>query len=101
MSLADKMLDKMEELGDVKFVVNVGDSFYPNGLSGKDDPQWQSKWRNVYSQKLRDVPWYSVYGNHDLQQDPCSCSGDPKVCAQVNGTISDLDFFFMPSYNWF
>jgi len=100
-AIADKMLQKMEELGDVKFVINVGDSFYPHGVVSKNDPQWETKWRQVYHQKLRDVPWYSVYGNHDLQHDKCAYSDDLADCAQVNDDPDNLAFFYMPSLNWF
>lgn len=95
------MDEVMTELGDVKFVVNVGDSFYPNGVASKDDEQWDIKWRNVYSQELRSVPWYSVYGNHDYHHDPGVCSDVIADGAQINGDINDLDTFYMPSYNWF
>lgn len=100
-AIAERMAEVQEELGDVKFVINVGDSFYPDGLAGKSDPQWQSKWRDVYDATLRSVPWYSVYGNHDFHKDPCSCSDDVQACAQVNANISDLDHFYMPALSWF
>jgi len=100
-TIAAKMAQKQRELGDVKFVINVGDSFYPFGVYSKDDPQWQAKWRDVYNDTLRSIPWYSVYGNHDMIQDPCSCSEDTRACAQVNANITDLSRFYMPSVNWF
>jgi len=99
--IGDAMLDKSRELGDVKFIVNVGDSFYPRGVFGKDDPQWEEKWRKIYDPELRSVPWYSVYGNHDYLQDPCACSNGPEGCAQVNKDINNLDYFYMPDVNWF
>ena len=34
---------KMRELGDVEFVINVGDRFYPGGVSSKSDPQWDTQ----------------------------------------------------------
>jgi len=100
-AIAEKMLGKMHDLGDVKFIVNVGDSFYPSGVSGRDDPQWDSKWRDVYPEKLRSVPWYSVYGNHDYHVDPGVCSWNPTDGAQINSDIHDLSRFYMPGYNWF
>jgi hypothetical protein len=100
-AIADAMHAKFTELEDVKFIINVGDSFYPDGVASKADPQWDSKWRQIYSKELRSVPWYSVYGNHDLHHDPCSCSDGPEDCAQVNKDITNLDFFYMPSYTWF
>lgn len=100
-AVADKMLQTMKELGDVKFVINVGDSFYPHGVVNKQDPQWQTKWRNVFDKSVRSVPWYSVYGNHDYQHDPCACSETPEACAQVSANISDLDYFYMPDVSWY
>jgi len=100
-TIAEKMAEKQRELGDVKFVVNVGDSFYPDGVTSKDDPQWQTKWRDVYDEPLRSIPWYSVYGNHDYHHDPCAWSDDEAACAQVNADVNDLSRFYMPSLNWF
>jgi len=100
-AIADAMERKMEELGDVQFIINVGDSFYPSGVKSKDDPQWDTKWRNIFPRTVRSVPWYSVYGNHDYHIDPCSCSSDPADCAQVNWDIDDRDYFYMPGYNWY
>jgi len=99
--IADRMDEEMAKLGDVKFVINVGDSFYPRGLTGKDDPQWDTKWRNRYSQELRSVPWHSVYGNHDYHQDPGVCSDNVPDGAQINADINNLDYFYMPDYNWY
>jgi predicted phosphohydrolase len=99
--IAKAMEKKMRELGDVRFVVNVGDSFYPAGVRGKEDPQWDFKWRRVYSEKVRSVPWYSVYGNHDYWSDPCACGEGLDKCALVNSNVSDLRYFYMPSYAWF
>jgi len=100
-TVAQQMHETMAELGDVKFVINVGDSFYPNGVSSADDWQWDAKWRNVYSESTRSVPWYSVYGNHDYHQDPGVCSDNVADGAQINGDIDDLSTFYMPDYNWY
>ena len=99
-SIANKMDETFQELGDVKFVINVGDSFYPSGVFDAKDEQWDSKWRHVYSAQVRSVPWYSVYGNHDMLGDNGTCS-DEAFAAQINDNIKDLDHFFMPSYSWF
>eukprot|EP00435_Cladocopium_sp_Y103_P061507 s69_g23.t1 len=55
-SIANKMDETFQELGDVKFVINVGDSFYPSGVFDAEDEQWDSKWRQVYSAQVRSVP---------------------------------------------
>jgi len=96
-TIAINMLRAFIELGDVRFVVNVGDSFYPNGVTSAQDPQWQAKWRDVYAEQLRSVPWYSVYGNHDLHADPCACTEDDAQCAQVNPDVTDRSRFYMPA----
>jgi len=98
--IADTMNAVMEELGDVKFVVNVGDSFYPMGVKDKADPKWNSMWRNVYSNRVRSVPWYSVYGNHDMIIDNGLCRGDDTASAQINYDLSDRNQFYMPGFSW-
>jgi len=100
-AIADAMNETFRNLGDVKFVINVGDSFYPGGVIDKKDKQWDTKWRDIYDAKLRSVPWYSVYGNHDYHDDPCACSSDPKDCAQVHDDHEDLNYFYMPDTSWF
>ncbi|CAK0894525.1 unnamed protein product [Prorocentrum cordatum] len=100
-SIARLMDRTMGELGDVRFVVNVGDSFYPVGVVSKSDPQWETKWRSIYSFQLRSVPWYSVYGNHDLFEASCACSEDVSQCAQVNYDEDNRDFFVMPGPSYY
>jgi len=100
-AVADAMAAKARELGDIKFVVNVGDSFYPGGVTNRSDPAWDSKWRNIYAQELRSVPWYSVYGNHDYHFDPCACTEDLQACAQINDDMTNLDYFYMPNTSYF
>eukprot|EP00933_Yihiella_yeosuensis_P035873 TRINITY_DN2950_c2_g1_i3.p1 TRINITY_DN2950_c2_g1~~TRINITY_DN2950_c2_g1_i3.p1 ORF type:complete len:364 (+),score=39.88 TRINITY_DN2950_c2_g1_i3:52-1143(+) len=101
-AIADAMASKAKELGDVQFIINVGDSFYPNGVENRSDPLWDSQWRNVYAPALRSKPWYSVHGNHDYIGDPCLCA-DPDSwadCAQINRNSDDLNYFFMPNYSY-
>ena len=100
-AIATAMDERAKLLGDVQFVVNVGDSFYPKGVLSQNDSQWDAKWRSVYTEHLRSVPWYSVYGNRDYRQDPCACSDDPKLCAQVFGDTNDRRFFYMPDVSFF
>jgi len=79
-------------------VLNLGDSFYVAGVNGVDDQRWDTTWRNKYSDELRNVPWYSVYGNHDYGEDACACRDSNDQCAQ---TQYDKDGWKMPdlSYN--
>eukprot|EP00929_Paragymnodinium_shiwhaense_P092179 TRINITY_DN5205_c0_g1_i1.p1 TRINITY_DN5205_c0_g1~~TRINITY_DN5205_c0_g1_i1.p1 ORF type:complete len:462 (-),score=77.36 TRINITY_DN5205_c0_g1_i1:218-1540(-) len=101
-TIANQMLQKFKELGDVKFILNLGDSFYPTGITSKQDGKWQSRWRDIYAPELRSVPWYTVYGNHDIYDDHgCACgSADGSQCNQLNSDISNKDFFYMPGVNW-
>jgi hypothetical protein len=99
--VADEMDRKMTELGDVKFVISLGDSFYSEGVEGKDDDQWDKKWRWVYSVQLRSVAWYSVYGDHDYRKDPCACTANDEECAQTNYDKDNFEFFQMPGTSYF
>ncbi|MCA8923637.1 MAG: metallophosphoesterase [Planctomycetes bacterium] len=50
------------------FAVFLGDNFYMDGVASVDDPQWQTKFEDVYAApSLRDLPCYAVLGNHDHQ----------------------------------
>lgn len=52
-------------------VVLLGDNFYPDGVSGTDDPQWSEKFETMYSSPcLLGLPFYAVLGNHDVRKDP-------------------------------
>ncbi len=49
----------------VDFVLSMGDNFYPSGVSSTDDAGWRESFEDVYSFKSLNIPWYSVFGNHD------------------------------------
>jgi len=49
----------------VDFVLSMGDNFYPAGVSSVDDAGWLESFENVYGSKSLNVPWYTVFGNHD------------------------------------
>lgn len=52
-----------EEKGcDLAFL--LGDNFIQDGVNSLDDPQFQSKFEQIYSQQ---IPFYAVLGNHDLK----------------------------------
>lgn len=97
-AIGARMAQMMDELGDVKFIINVGDSFYPDGLTSKSDPRWDIQWRERYPGVVRSVPWYSVYGNHDTHHDPGWCHSG--VGSQINGNLHDYGTFYMPHYSW-
>lgn len=98
------MKDFKAEQGDkFKFVVNVGDSFYCDGVGDAGDDRWNTFWSNHYgdSNSARDVtqvPWYSVYGNHDMgSNDNCACVDSTSECNQVNSGVTN---WIMPDVNY-
>ena len=51
-------------------VLLLGDNFYPNGVKSTEDPQFQSKFEEVYKEIKK--PFFAVLGNHDVKQDVLS-----------------------------
>lgn len=51
-----------------KFILSLGDHFYPSGVESVDDSQWDTCYKNVFLRydQLR-VPWKAVLGNHDYR----------------------------------
>jgi acid phosphatase len=54
----------------VDFLLTVGDNFYDNGVSSVDDPQWKTKFEDVYADPALQVPIYPSLGNHDHKGNP-------------------------------
>jgi tartrate-resistant acid phosphatase type 5 len=48
------------------FGLTLGDNFYPNGVGAPDDPQWKTKWEDVYSPI--GIQFYATLGNHDYMR---------------------------------
>lgn len=48
-----------------RFIVSVGDNFYPDGVISTQDPQWKYSFEDVYSQYDLNKPWLIALGNHD------------------------------------
>lgn len=49
------------------FTVSVGDNFYENGVTGLDDPHWQTSFEQVYTAPALQSPWKVILGNHDYR----------------------------------
>jgi len=47
------------------FLLALGDNFYEDGVVNDTDPQWQTTYRQIYTAKSLDIPWYAILGNHD------------------------------------
>jgi len=97
-NIADKMKTWVSQNSDVKFVLNLGDSFYPAGVSSLQDSRWDSSWKNVYGDQVTNLRWYSIYGNHDYEgRDYCACgdpANKPSLCAQR--VTSGMRGWYMP-----
>ncbi|CAG8742203.1 18896_t:CDS:2, partial [Racocetra persica] len=54
-----------------QFILNVGDNFYQidnkdyDGVLSVDDPKFKTYWLDVYTERLADIPWITIAGNHD------------------------------------
>ena len=47
-------------------IVSTGDNIYPDGVYSADDPQWKTKYENIYTTPtIKDLSWVAVLGNHD------------------------------------
>lgn len=53
-----------------RFVISVGDNFYPAGVSSAADPQWKASFEDVYTAASLQTPWYAALGNHDYRGRP-------------------------------
>ncbi|KAJ1275805.1 hypothetical protein BS78_05G164800 [Paspalum vaginatum] len=81
-SLVAEQMGIIGETMDIDFVVNVGDNFYSNGLTGIDDKAFEESFVNIYTAKSLQKPWYTVLGNHDYRGD---------ALAQLSPVLRQLD----------
>lgn len=56
---------KRAESDGLDFWITTGDNFYPDGVQSADDPQWRTKFEQVYDHSALQVPIYPCLGNHD------------------------------------
>lgn len=52
-------MGKVGEKLDIDFVISTGDNFYDDGLNGVDDPAFEESFKNIYTAKSLQKPWYS------------------------------------------
>lgn len=48
-----------------KFVLVLGDNFYPRGVKSTSDDHWKTSFEDVYTAPSLQIPWYVTIGNHD------------------------------------
>lgn len=53
------------EKNPIDFIISTGDNIYGKGVKSVDDPQWKTKFENVYSGEHIQKDWYPIFGNHD------------------------------------
>ena len=80
LDVAASMARAAAEIGS-RFVISVGDNFYPAGVQSVDDPQWQASFEQVYAAPSLQTPWYVALGNHDYRGRP----GAQTAYARTNG----------------
>jgi tartrate-resistant acid phosphatase type 5 len=80
----------------VDAVLSTGDNIYPSGVKSVDDPQWKSKFENIYPAAQLPVPFWAVLGNHDYRSNP-----DAQV-AYTGRRLSDgsVTRWHMPGRMW-
>lgn len=63
----------------VKFVISLGDHFYPGSFAHENHTDFARKWGDVYAGgNGSDIVWYGTHGNHDfnVREMWCLCPGD-------------------------
>ena len=48
-----------------RFIVTLGDNFYPKGVTSENDRQFSFKFEEVYRDDALHVPWFPSLGDHD------------------------------------
>uniref|UniRef100_A0A7E4VGH8 Tartrate-resistant acid phosphatase type 5 n=1 Tax=Panagrellus redivivus TaxID=6233 RepID=A0A7E4VGH8_PANRE len=56
-------MKKVVESEDSKFVINLGDNFYFNGVDNLQDQRFWKSFESPYSDLI--MPWFVIAGNHD------------------------------------
>lgn len=83
-------------MGGVHAGLLLGDNFYPEGVTGVDDPKWQSHFEEVYATRhLGRIPWWAVLGNHDWRGD---AEAQIAYTARSGGRWNMPDHFYETSF---
>lgn len=49
----------------IDFIISTGDNIYGRGVKSVDDPQWKTKFEQIYTGEHLQKDWYPIFGNHD------------------------------------
>lgn len=77
-------IDTFCQNNECQFILTLGDNFYLNGVKSTQDPQWDTKYKEVY--KNIDIPFCATIGNHDLES----------IESEINYTTVD-DKWYLPN----
>ncbi|MCB1967692.1 MAG: metallophosphoesterase [Candidatus Accumulibacter sp.] len=92
--VARSMEKVAERMGDLDFVILLGDNFYNNGVQSVHDRLWNWKFENMYAGRaLATLPFYSVLGNHDVR-------GNEEVQIQYSREHAGSGRWQMPGHNY-
>ncbi len=92
-----------------RFVLSLGDNFYPDGVASLLDTHWKASFEDVYDGPHLQTPWYVALGNHDYHGEPQAQLNYARTSARwrmpahyykVSGTslgFSGLDLFCIDS----
>ena len=53
------------EKNPIDFIISTGDNIYGKGVKSVDDPQWKTKFEQIYTGEHIQKDWYPIFGNHD------------------------------------
>ncbi len=60
-----ELMNAKAQKDSLDFVLLLGDNFYSDGVTSVTDPQWRTKFEEMYDLSFLNVPFYASLGNHD------------------------------------
>ncbi|MEK7727455.1 MAG: metallophosphoesterase [candidate division KSB1 bacterium] len=60
-----ELLNAKAQSDSLHFMLLLGDNFYSDGVASVTDPQWRTKFEDIYNLPHLNVPFYAALGNHD------------------------------------
>ena len=60
-----ELLNAKAQTDSLQFVLLLGDNFYGDGVASVNDPQWRTKFEDMYNLPRLQIPFYASLGNHD------------------------------------
>ena len=70
LKVANLIRNLIKKKRNCKLILGLGDNFYPDGVTDKNDKQFNSKFELPYSKIPKAIKFYNVLGNHDYKGNP-------------------------------